>query len=109
MFNNIISPLSSTVYGSISFFIVAAAYRALRARNREAGVLLVTGLLLLLRNAPIGPALLGGWLPTTASWLLDVVTAAAYRAIMIGVALGVLAQGVRIFMGIERSYLGREE
>jgi hypothetical protein len=107
IYNNIIVPLSATMYGAIGFYIASGAYRALRARTKEATVLLITGVILLLRNAPIGPALWDGF-PIIGSWIMDIVTTAVYRGIMMGSSLGILALGIRTLIGMERGYLGRE-
>jgi hypothetical protein len=107
IYNYIIVPLSATMYGAIGFYIASASYRALRARSKEATVLLVTGVILLIRNAPIGPALWDGF-PIIGSWIMDVVTTAAFRGIMMGTSLGILALGIRTLIGMERGYLGRE-
>lgn len=107
IYNYIVVPLSASMYGAIGFYIASASYRALRARTKEATILLVTGLILLLRNAPIGPALWEGF-PVVGSWLMDVVTTASYRGILMGSSLGVLALGIRTLIGMEKGYLGQE-
>jgi hypothetical protein len=48
-------------------------------------------------------------LGTLQQWIMDVPQNAAKRAILIGAALGVMATGLRVILGIERSYLGGEE
>lgn len=107
IYNYIVVPLTSTMYASIAFFLASASYRALRARTWETTDLLVTGVILLLRNAPIGAVIWGGF-PVIGDWLMDVPTAAAYRGVLMGTTLGVLALGVRTLIGMERGYLGRE-
>ena len=65
-------------------------------------------------RVPLGGVLTAG-LPrelrveTLAQWILDVPQNAANRAILIGAALGVMATGLRVILGIERSYLSGED
>jgi hypothetical protein len=106
IYNSILLPLSATMYGNISWYITAASYRVLRARSNQATVLLISGGILLLANTPIisavwlGPSQLGNWIMTN-------ITQTAYRGILIGTALGILAGGIRTVIGQETGWLGR--
>jgi hypothetical protein len=52
------------------------------------------------------------WLPEgyrmsdIATWIMDFPQTAGQRAIMIGIALGLVSTSLRVILGIERSYLG---
>jgi len=106
-------PLDSTMFSLLAFFIASAAFRAFRARNLEATLLLVSACIIILgltspflyvwsRLVPVAPGL-----PTKAmQWILEVPNLAMRRAILLGVGLGGVAQAFRIIFGIERSYLG---
>lgn len=105
MFDNMLSPLGAAVYASLAFYISSAAYRAFRVRSLEAGVLLVSGLIVLLGRAPVGDA----WmpiLPQAANWIVNVPNVAAQRGIIVCSAIGVMATSLRVLAGIERRYLG---
>ena len=45
-------------------------------------------------------------IPDLQEWIMDVPATAGSRAIMIGIALGIIAQSFRIITGRERSILG---
>ena len=101
MYNNILLPSWQTVYSIIIFFMATAAYRAYKANNRYAAVLLAGGLLVLLRNAPVTAVVWGGF-QTIGSWVLDVVNMSGTRAIMIGATIGAISLLVKILLGRER-------
>lgn len=105
IFNNIITPGDSTMFALIAFFIASAAYRAFRVRTKEATVLLVAAVIVLLGKAPIGDALINGW-GNVADWILKVPNTGGFRAIIIGAAVGAFATGFRILLGLERAHLG---
>ncbi len=100
----VLTPLSSAMYASLAFWIASAAYRAFRARTAEAAVLLLSGTIVMLANAPIGTSIWPGFAPLK-DWIFDVPNMATMRGVVIGSALGALALGVRTLMGRERGYL----
>ena len=111
LFNNIQVPMDATMFSLLAFFIASAAYRAFRARTFEASLLLITALIVMLGNVPVGD-LIFSWLPWENStsgmkqWILDNPNLSARRGIILGVSLGAISQSIRILLGIERSYLG---
>ena len=105
-FNNVMVPVTATMFAILAFFIASAAYRAFRARSVLASVLLLAALIVMLRFFPLGPFTT----PTgfAADWIITVPNLAAKRAILIGVGLGIVATALKIVLGVERSYLGRD-
>lgn len=105
VYNSVYTPLASTMFALLAFYIASAAFRAFRARNLEAGLLLGTAMIVMLGKAPIGGYLVDG-LPHVVGWIMDVPNVAAKRAIFIGSALGAISTGLRVILGLERSHLG---
>ena len=105
IYNSVNSPLASTMFALLAFFIASAAFRAFRARNLEATLLLVTAIIMMIGRVSIGEFLWRGFPPLT-EWLLDVPNLAAKRSVAIGVGLGAISTALKIILGIERSYLG---
>ena len=108
IYNMVNSPLASTMFALLAFFIASAAFRAFRARNVEATLLLLTAILMMIGRVSIGELVWKGF-PGFTEWLLDVPNLAAKRAIAIGVGLGAVSIGLKIILGIERGYLGRSQ
>jgi len=110
VYNNVFVPLSATMFALLAFFIASAAFRAFRARNLDAAVLLSAAVVVMIASVPVGESipLIGEYLPAIKNWLMDVPNTAARRAIFIGAALGAIATGLRVILGIERSHLGGE-
>jgi hypothetical protein len=103
-------PLQSTMFSLLAFYIASAAFRAFRARSLEATLLLVAGTLVMLGQVPMPTwlpeaAAVGTYLQRVQAFLLVYVNGAGQSAIIIGAALGTLATGLRIILGVERSYL----
>ncbi|MFN8547028.1 MAG: hypothetical protein U0527_03415 [Candidatus Eisenbacteria bacterium] len=106
IYNAINAPLASTMFSLLAFFIASAAFRAFRARNVEATLLLATAIVMMIGRVSIGEFIWKGFPPLT-EWLLDVPNLAAKRAVAIGVGLGAVSTALKIIIGIDRSYLGR--
>ncbi|MCP4705469.1 MAG: hypothetical protein GY865_12780 [candidate division Zixibacteria bacterium] len=107
-FNYIMIPIQATMFSLLAFFIASAAYRAFRARSLLATLLLVAALIVMLRFNPYLGETIGGLMERTASWLLNVPNLAAKRGIIIGVGLGIVATALKVILGIERNYLGKD-
>jgi len=99
-----IVPLQATMFALLAFFIASASYRAFRARNTVATLLLVSAVIVMLGRVPIGAAI-SHFFPAAQEWIMDIPQLAAKRGIQIGAALGAVSMSLRILLGIERSYL----
>lgn len=113
LFDYVYTPLSSTMFAILAFFVASASYRAFRARNLEATLLLAAAFLVMMGRVPIGDVLTGflpeNWrLSELATWIMNIPNTAGQRAIMIGIALGIVSSSLRIILGVERSHLGGE-
>lgn len=116
MFEFLLMPMQATMFSILAFYISSAAYRAFRARTKEATVLLITAIVVMLGRVPLGDFLLPfsgltgdkdthflSWLTL---WILNNPSMAAQRGIMIGLGLGAISMSLRIIFGIERTYMG---
>ena len=104
-------PMMATMFATLAFYIASAAYRAFRARNAEATLLLITACLVMLWRVPMGEAVLNqlpgdmpGFLNT---FIMNGANMAVQRGIIIGAALGAASMSLRIILGIERTYMGK--
>lgn len=107
LYDHVFAPANATMFALLAFFIASAAFRAFRARNVEAALLLGAAILVMIGRVPIG-RWISPLFPELADWIRDIPNNAGRRAIMAGAALGAIATGLRVILGIERSHLGRE-
>ncbi len=108
LYTNIFLPIDSAMYSILALFISSAAYRAFRARNIEALLMLVSGIITMMMNAPIGEVMWKGF-PIIGDWIMMVPNVAAQRGFLICVLVGTVSLGIRTLLGMERGYLGRED
>jgi len=101
------SPMSATMFALLAFFIASAAFRAFRIKSIEALLLAIAAFTLMLGRVPLGNAI-HPFIPDAADWLMEVPQNAAKRGILIGAALGVVATGIRVILGLEKTYGGGE-
>lgn len=107
IYDHVFGPANATLFALLAFFVASAAFRAFRARNAEAALLLGAAIFMMLGRAPLGRAI-SDVLPDLAQWLLDVPSNGGRRAIMMGAAIGAIATGLRVILGLERSHLGND-
>ena len=111
LFFHVDYPMMATMFAMLAFYIASAAYRAFRARNPEATLLLVTATLVMLWRIPMGEAFLRQFsdsLPDIINtYIMSGANLAVQRGILIGAALGAASISLRIMLGIERTYMGK--
>ncbi|MEW6752920.1 MAG: hypothetical protein AB1505_18365 [Candidatus Latescibacterota bacterium] len=109
-------PLTATMFAMLAFYVASAAFRAFRARNVEAILLLGTAFVILLGRTFAG-VWLTSFMPETwvlrlenlTVYIMQVFNTAGNRAIMIGIALGIASTSLKVLLGVDRSYLGSDE
>ncbi|WP_417387788.1 hypothetical protein [Gimesia sp.] len=126
LFEYIFTPLSATMFALLAFYISSAAFRAFRAKNTEATILLIIAVIILLGRT-YASVWLTGWLPdefilgdsgikysdfnlqNLSEVIMENFTTAGMRAIKIGIALGVASTSLKVLLGVDRSYLGSDQ
>lgn len=113
VYDGLFNALSATMFSLLAFFIVSAAYRAFRVRSLEASLLLASAIIMMLGLTPLGTQYITGAIPTgsplailrlerVAEWILLVLNGAAQRALLFGIAVGLMATSLRIWLSLER-------
>jgi uncharacterized membrane protein len=103
--SNVYMPADASIYAMVYLAIVHAFYRAFRARNVDATILLIAAFFIMIYNAPVTSF----YLPSIApfgKWLLDNVGTASNRGIGIVTAVGTLAFTYRVLVHRETSVVG---
>jgi hypothetical protein len=101
----VVNPLSSVNYGILAFYMASTGARAFRARNTQAVLLLATGFIVLLYQAPLTGAY-APWLEPIALYFGNTFGMAAGRMFLISVTVGAIVFGVRVLLGKEQTVLG---
>jgi len=107
LFNTWYAPISGLICFVSAFYSVTAVYRAFRIRSLEGAALIIPALLIFLYDAPIGPFLFPPLGPMGV-YLFSVITASAFRAGLLSVALGMVFIMIRTIIGRERGYMYEE-
>lgn len=118
-FMGVLASLGATMFSTIGFFIISAAYRAFRIRSGEATLMLITAFIVMVGQVPMGSSLTSG-LPASglwssfrfenlSYWILNEPNMAAQRAMYFGIEVGALAMALRTWLSLERgSFFDRE-
>ena len=118
IYEYVFQPLTATMFALLAFYIASAAFRAFRAKNIEATLLLGTAFIILLGRTCAGVALTdwidpngpfsGLRIENMTVYIMSVFNTVGNRAIMIGIALGIVAVSLKVLLGVDRSYLGKD-
>ncbi len=107
VFNSFQVPVEISLMAVLAVVLIYAAVRLLNRRPHWSSILfLATVLIVLVGSVPL--FLVGniGPLSMLNSWLTQVPAVAGARGLLLGVALGTVATGLRILMGVDRPYGG---
>lgn len=103
LFNYVYTPLGATLYPITGFYIFSAAYRAFRARNVDAALMLIAGCFVILSNAPVGEAIWIGF-ASIGEWFRFTGQVPGMRTFALVGALGLISYGFRALLGKERGF-----
>lgn len=118
VFKAFLVPLGIATFSTITFYMISAAYRAFKIRSAEAVLLMVAAFIVMIGQLPLGAWLTHGLpdnvfflqLPWLAQKLLMVANSSAFRGVLIGIMIGGLAAGLRIWLGMDESvYAGLDK
>jgi len=94
--------VESALAGILFFFLVYSGYRLLRRRfTLWSALFVLAAVIVLIGYSPLAGA---EFLTTIREWMLTVPVSGGMRGLLIGVALGVVVVGARLFIGGDRTF-----
>ena len=107
LYNAVIPMVSTGMWGLVGASTVSAAVRCFRLKSMEGALVLIPAVILILMYTPIWDAVWGGF-SIAGKWILDVPSAAGNRGYILAAAIGAIALSLRMLIGRELGYLGRD-
>lgn len=101
-------PLGSAMFSLLGFYIISAGYRAFRVKSAESALMMVAAVVVMLGQIPFY-IWIHDSLPEIRLWLLEVPSAAAFRAIKFGAAIAGLYMAIRMWFSIETTSFVEEQ
>ena len=101
LFYHVQRNLGATVFSLVSFYMVGAAFRSFRVKSAEAAFLILSATIVLLGQIPLGFAI-SSYLPKASGILLNLFNAAAYRGVILGMAIAAISTSLRLWLGLEK-------
>lgn len=106
IFNYIQVPIESSLLAILAVLLAYALARLLRRRTDPFSlVFMATTVIILISTAPLLGVEMPG-LGDLRAWITQVPAVAGARGILLGIALGIIATGIRILIGADRPYGG---
>jgi hypothetical protein len=98
------APLEAAMASMLAFFLLFSGVRVMqRRRSLWALIFIVSVILFLLGKTPL-PAILSDIFVVVSDFLTLVFVSSGMRGILIGIALGAMADSLRVLMGTDRPY-----
>jgi hypothetical protein len=101
-FGGLMNNLAPAMFSLLAFYIASAAYRSFRIQNMEAGLMMLAALLVMFGQIPLG-FYMSDQLPVWRNWMLSRISTPAFRGILFGALIAMLAMGVRMWLSLDRS------
>jgi hypothetical protein len=106
IFQHIQIPIESSLVAILTVVLVLAGIRLLRKRSDSLSLLfIITAVVVLLTMTPLFGLDFPG-LTEFHTWIIQVPALAGARGLLLGVALGIVATGLRVLLGFDRPYEG---
>lgn len=111
LFYHVQFAMGAAVFSTVAFYMVSAAFRAFKVKSTEAALMMVAAMIVMIGQVPLGQSI-ASLLPSWCRWLgppvlsdkiLTVITAAAYRGVLVGTIIGGIAMALRVWLGLEES------
>lgn len=100
LFDGIFTPLGSSMFALLAFYIAAAAYRAFRVKSIESSLMMGAALLVILGQTSVG-LMISESFASVRLWLLEVPSAGVFRAIKLGAGIATLVLCIRMWFSVE--------
>ena len=104
LFDGIFTPLGSSMFALLAFYIAAAAYRAFRVKSVESSLMMGAALIVILGQTSVG-LMISESFASIRLWLLEVPSAGVFRAIKLGAGIATLVLCIRMWFSIEADNL----
>lgn len=99
LLNALLVPLGASLFGLLFVSTLLAFQRSISARSREAIVMAVAALAVLVLLLPVGGSV-GSWLDGAAAWALAVPLGGVFRGLLLGIAILGAVVAARTMLGI---------
>jgi hypothetical protein len=100
IFDRVIAPFQAALGALLALVLAVAGFRALRVRRSLGMILFVLTAVVVVLTQPLG--LLSDVLDLIRGNLIDPITTGSLRGVLLGVALGSIAVGLRVLTGADR-------
>lgn len=104
IFNYIQFPVETSLLAVTAVILIVAVIRMIFRRPNSNSMVFIFTAVIVIAGSVSSPWLEATLLPEARRWLLDVVVSGAGRGILIGIAIGTIATGLRVLAGSDRPY-----